>query len=270
VGRTSPTTAYWNRIARESAAARPQRTWRDYCDQINIGLLRRLLPAGAGRLLLKTDLFDEASISGGLALELVRHAGRVVGVDLAPVTARAARARHAGVAVLVADVRRLPFRDRSFDRIVSNSTLDHFATLDQLAASLIELRRVLRDGGCLVLTLDNLRNPLVALRNALPDRLRRGLGLVPYYVGATCGPGRLRRLMVRAGFEVQAVETVMHCPRFLAVAIAGWIERSARSETRRRFIAHLMGWERLGRWPTRSLTGHFIALSAVPAPPARP
>mgnify|MGYP006138370175 CR=1 FL=1 len=40
-------------------------------------------------------------------------------------------------------------------------------------------------------------NPVVRLRNALPFGLLRRTGLVPYYVGATCGPRRLRDFLGR-------------------------------------------------------------------------
>ena len=82
------------------------------------------------------------------------------------------------------------------------STLDHFRSHSEIVTSLRELLRVLRPGGQLLLTLDNPANPLVGLRNALPFGLLHRLRIVPYYVGATCGPRGLRRLLPQVGFEV--------------------------------------------------------------------
>src|SRR5439155_7848743 len=55
-------------------------------------------------------------------------------------------------------------------------------------------------GGALVVTLDNGANPVVALRNRLPLGALRRLSLVPYAVGATCGPRRFPRLLVETDF----------------------------------------------------------------------
>jgi len=132
---------------------------------------------------------------------------------------------------------------------VSNSTLDHFPALAEVETAVRELHRVLAPGGLLVLTLDNPWNPLVALRNALPFGPLARIGLVPYYVGATCGPRRLRRLLGEAGFLVEELGAVLHVPRVAARAL-------------RPPLRLLVAAERLGRWPTRYLTGQFVAARA--------
>jgi SAM-dependent methyltransferase len=165
--------------------------------------------------------------------------------------------------VVGADVRCLPFASGSFDVIVSPSTLDHFAVSHEIVASLRELWRVLRTGGQLLLTLDNLANPAVALRNTLPFRLLHRLGIVPYYVGATYTPRRLRHILQGVGFEVLEVDAVMHCPRILVVMMAQMLEGRLGPETQRRFARYLMAFERLSCWPTRFLTGYFIAVRAM-------
>jgi ubiquinone/menaquinone biosynthesis C-methylase UbiE len=217
--------------------------------------------AQVGRLL-KTDLFDEA-VSEGLYPLLTSCAEQVAHADVSPNVIRAARARYPDLHAACADVRRLPFADDVFDVIVSNSTLDHFAILDDVATSLRELRRVLCPGGELLLTLDNLANPAVALRNVLPFRVVRRLALVPYYVGATCGPRRLWRLVTEAGFEVREVGTLEHFPRVLAVAIAAFLEKHAKPAMQWRFLKGLMACELLARWPSRFITNHYLAMRAA-------
>jgi ubiquinone/menaquinone biosynthesis C-methylase UbiE len=106
-----------------------------------------------------------------------------------------------------ADVRRLPFADATFDAVVSLSTLDHFDLHTDIETSLAELVRVLRPGGTLILTLDNLANPIIALRAVLPFRLLQAAGVVPYEIGRTCGPRRLGRFVTRAGLEVVETST---------------------------------------------------------------
>ena len=80
----------------------------------------------------------------------------------------AALARHLGLRGARADVRSLPCPDEHFDLIVSTSTLDRFDDFADLVAGLRERQRVLRPGGALILTLDNLANPAVRLPNAVP------------------------------------------------------------------------------------------------------
>ncbi len=120
--------------------------------------------------LLKTDLFDEALTTGLYPLLVGTSASRLrrrhLLFDLASRgrTQRPSASRPGRCALL-------PFADGAFGGIVSNSTLDHFASTADIVSALAELYRVLRSGGRLLLTLDNLANPVVALRNALPSRL---------------------------------------------------------------------------------------------------
>ena len=189
-----------------------------------------------------------------------RFSPRVTGVEIDLTVARQARSRLPGIVVAPAEA--LPFADGSFDVVVSNSTLDHFATRGEIQIALAELRRVLRPGGRLLLTLDNLANPLIALRNAVPFRLLRRLRLLDYPVGATMGPRRLRRVLQREGFDVLDTATLLHCPRALAVARARRLELAGTAEARARFLDRLAWWERFARLPTRYLTGHYIGVSA--------
>ena len=250
---------YWGEVAQERAV---DHLWRRHSDAVNLDWLRREMPRKRVIRLLKTDLFDEA-LSDGLVAWLSTKAEMVVGIDLAPATVHAARARQYALRALAADVRCLPFADGHFDRVVSNSTLDHFKTSADLADSLKELSRVLRPGGELYLTLDNPLNPLIALRNALPFRLLNRLGFVPYYMGATYGPGPLRASLEKAGLHVLQVGTLLHCPRVVVVKIAQILQRWAAPVTHQRFLRHLMGHERLANWPTRFLTGNFITARAI-------
>jgi SAM-dependent methyltransferase len=253
---------YWETVAEEWIQALPHSLWRKHSDAVNHALLARWLPATPVARLLKTDVFDE-SVSDGLYPLLIEHAETVVGMDVSLITLRVAQSRAAGNHFTCADVRGLPFADGVFDVIVSNSTLDHFETTDELIASLRQLHRVLRRGGELLLTLDNHTNPAIVIRNALPFDLLRRLGIVPYYVGATFGPRRLRRTLHDLGMEIVELGAIMHCPRVFAVKLAGILQMRTRPETQQKFLRWLIGWERLARWPTRHLTGHFVAVRAV-------
>lgn len=253
--------SYWESIADEWKKARPDRLWRKHSDTVNQSLLLRWLPGQPVPLLLKTDTFDEA-VGEGLMQFLKTRAHTVVGMDLSLQNVQLTCSGEMSIRGACADVRHLPFGEESFDVVVSNSTLDHFQTLDEIMVSLRELHRVLRKDGQLILTLDNPANPIIAARNVLPFKLLNRLGILPYYVGATCGPWRLQKLLREVGFEVGDVTAVLHCPRIFAVLVAKLLCSCAKSPVQQRFLRCLEAFENMARWPTRYVTGNFIAVRA--------
>ena len=130
-----------------------------------------------------------------------------------------------------------------------------------MAEALAEIHRVLLPGGELLLTFDNGRNPVVAVRNLLPARVRAASGLVPYPVCVALGWRELSRFVGRAGFEVHGVTASLHCPRVLAVRAAARAERRGDAAADR-LATHLLRWEALEVLPTRQVTGHFVVVRA--------
>lgn len=119
-------------------------------------------------------------------------AARAVGVDFSRTMLTAAVSRVDGRAELVqADVRALPFQDRSFDIVYSFATLYYVADLQ---AALDDVARVLRPGGLAVLELGN-RNSL----NSLVSRVQfRHAGWAqPQYVPLR----RLRSMLAATGLR---------------------------------------------------------------------
>lgn len=257
---TRSDTRYWNAVGAEWQRSRPSSLWRKHSDAINRSLVERWLPAsGLGRSL-KTDAFDEA-VGIGIAPGLATRASTVVSIDLALTTVRVATRDRAGSGV-VADVRSLPFVESSFDAVVSNSTLDHFEDDADIDVSLSELARVMAPGGRLIITMDNPQNPIVSLRNILPFEWLHRIGLVPYRYGATTDRNRLRDRLESAGFAVESIDAVLHCPRVLAIPLASWAERALGPSGRDRLRRALGAFERLATWPSRFRTAHFIVALA--------
>ncbi|MGP0592758.1 methyltransferase domain-containing protein [Nitrospira sp. T9] len=254
-------TSYWESIADEWKKTRPDRLWRKHSDVVNQSLLLRWLPEQPAPRLLKTDTFDEA-VGEGLVQFLQSRVHTVVGMDLSFQNVQLTCRGDVRIPGTCADVRNLPFGNELFDVVVSNSTLDHFQTSDEIIVSLRELHRVLRKDGQLILTLDNPANPIIAARNVLPFKLLNRLGILPYYVGATCGPWRLQKWLREIGFDVMDVTAVLHCPRIFAVLAAKILCSFANNSVQQRFLRWIQVFENMSRWPTRYLTGHFIAVRA--------
>ena len=140
-----PQQGYWDGVATASAAESPT-LWREQSDMVNGLLLDRWLPADGAPRILKTDLYDEL-VAPGLYPKLRPRASRIVGIDISPAAVDAVSARYPQLESVVADVRDLPFEDYCFDAVVSNSTLDHFSSRDEVGRALAELRRVLPPAG---------------------------------------------------------------------------------------------------------------------------
>jgi SAM-dependent methyltransferase len=250
----------WDRV---SEGARP--SW--YLDplvarqkrDLHIKLFCGWMPAGAS-LAMKTDLFEEAFGEDALLPSLAPLADSWIGIDVAAHTVDEARARtgllRAGF--LVCDVRHLPLRSASLDAIVSNSTLDHFDTRSEFQSAIIELARVLRPGGRLLITVDNPHNVFyVPLRWI--SRLRQS----PFRLGYTPSLERLRGILEQAGLRVIATSSLIHNPRGFSTALFLMLRRLAGKRADgivQWFLDAFAGFESL---PTRELTACFIAACAV-------
>lgn len=99
------------------------------------------------------DLLDIGCGPGTITLDLARYVapGRTVGVDLSPeVIEEARRLQEGGVTsnavFAVESVYQLSFEDSSFDVVYAHQVLQH---LSDPVSALVEMRRVLREGGVL-------------------------------------------------------------------------------------------------------------------------
>lgn len=239
------------------------------------GLINRWLDSSNGGLTLKTDLYDEAITKYNLISLFGNQCDRIIGTDASFEVALNAKRRlskelNGRHNVVVSDIRNPSFKAESFDKIISNSTLDHFSNKEDIITSLRELCRILKPGGVLIITLDNPSNPVVYLRNLLSYRLLKFFGIIPFYMGVTVPQHELIRLLESNGFSVQASTAIDHSPRILVFWI-GYILEKFGSERIKAYFQRLLGFfERLERFPARYLTGYFIAVKAVKRQKKRP
>lgn len=251
------TAEYWTHALNDDCNS-GHALWRAYSDAANWMWFGPRLGDSPCQRVLKTDLFDEVW-GPGLASVLATRCRTLIGLDISGTVLEQAGTRAKRIQ---GDVRVLPVHDCSIDLIVSNSTLDHFDSADGIDTALAEFHRVLCPGGRLLLTLDNLANPAVRLRNALPFGLLKRAGLVPFHVGISLTPAKLERAVKRAGFDIRESTTMMHFPRALGVIGAACFGPWIGTDTRETLVRWALRFERLMTWPTRAITGHFIAIEA--------
>jgi SAM-dependent methyltransferase len=108
--------------------------------KIRNDMLREFLAPGPGELVV------DLGCGSGRALLWNRDLGATtVGIDIAPFFSRDARS---GIDLMLADLRKLPFADNTFDKAWSLDVLEHLS-LDALHGMLAEANRVLKPGGSL-------------------------------------------------------------------------------------------------------------------------
>ncbi|MCH2185382.1 methyltransferase domain-containing protein [Myxococcota bacterium] len=249
--------SYWDSVSREWRRTAPDDVWRAHCDGLYQALLSGWVAPGTRRLL-KTDLFDE-SLANGLLPQLSNFADQLFGIDLSHRTALRATGRQGLQNSCNCDVRSLPFESDSFDLVISNSTLDHFEARADIVTSLKEIERVLEPGGELILTLDNLSNPVIRLRHRLPFEWLKRLSIVPYFVGETLKVDEAEAMLTSLGFEIVDISTLMHFPRVISIFASRYV---GKTRFRSHFLRGLNAFEKVGRWRSRFVTAHYFAIRA--------
>ncbi len=239
--------AYWDQITTGFLSHRHQGIWREFTDQLNQAMIAELLTSSPAHRILKTDLFDEALLNGVVA-PMTRIASEIHGIDISGVVARTAAAKYPKANFKQASVTQIPYPDHHFDTVISLSTLDQLETMEEVHQGLSEIYRVLSPGGRLLVTFDNLSNPLIALRKYLPF-IRSS-----YFMGESVTVAGLKPLLESEGFQLQRSFTYMHAPRVVAVKICRLLEHKPYAPT----IAKLRLFEALDKWPTRNWTANYI------------
>jgi len=144
---TNPSNAGAGAIRRQYAAQATEyeTRWRSYL-RASIEPTLSALGARAGERIL--------DVGCGTGL-LLRKLGEAVpgtpawGVDLSPDMLAVARGQGGDLRLAVADAHHLPFQRRSFDAVVSSSSMHHWARPKEV---FMEIARILRPGGRLVVT----------------------------------------------------------------------------------------------------------------------
>lgn len=257
---------HWNEVARTwNEAEHPNPILAAHKRRVYADLLDRWTGGRRPALALKTDLFAEA-FNDEEFVSALSWRGALVGIDISTGVLQAARQR-ASVGRLrgyvACDVRRLPFATGVFDAVISDSTLDHLAAERDIITALEETGRVLKQGGMLVVTLDNPENATYPPRWLV--RLWMKLRLAPYYIGVTLSRRRLAAALEALGMQVLDCTAILHYPH--PDGLVRVAERLARSIGRGRLdavMAKLFATtEKLEHTRIRYVSGRYLAIVAV-------
>jgi ubiquinone/menaquinone biosynthesis C-methylase UbiE len=142
----------WDETVAEKDAAKLERMAR----RLNIKAGSMVLDVGTG-----TGVFLP------FLLRAVGRSGRIVALDFAERMLRKARAKgfDHDIAYLQADVGHIPARPESFDAIVCYSSFPHFPDKPK---ALVELRRVIKKGGKLLICHTSSRTQINAIHRQVP------------------------------------------------------------------------------------------------------
>ena len=225
----------------------------------------------ASRRILKTDLFAEAFGPEQYLFYLKPPEG-IVGIDVSRNIVKQAKKHAAGCDIdssryLCCDVKHLPFRDNSFDIIISDSTLDHFPAEEDIVNSIKELGRVLRPGGSLILTIDNKSN--LTYPPFIMFRLWMKLRLAPYYIGRTLSRSRMKQTIEDSGMYIAESTAIFHYPHpdGLVRLVERFVRKLGRGKFDKGVKKTLAFTDWLGKRRSRYLTGRYLAIKAVKRQP---
>jgi len=140
----------------------------------NLKLLKKWCDNLKNKKILKTDLFEECYKRDQFSDKI--RCKNIYGIDVSKKITINSKKRNKNLIHLVSDICHLPFKDEKFDVVISNSTLDHIKVKD-VPKAIGEIKRVLKDNGILILTIDNKHNPLYTIGLFLGNRLN----LLPFH-----------------------------------------------------------------------------------------
>lgn len=166
---------------------------------------------------LKTDLFEEAFGNDNIIFSECLSGQKRYGIDISPSITEIARGNSAKYETtpphfMTCDVRSLPFKECSFDAVISSSTLDHFPEIE---SAMKELYRILKKEGVLILTLNNGHNPIYYLN----FKLYNIFNWKGYYDYKCYTTGEIQKLAEKVGFNVETHTGIVFIP-FLIPTVA--------------------------------------------------
>jgi SAM-dependent methyltransferase len=225
----------------------------DFYRDNEVRLLSSQVPDWRGVRVLKTDLWDEAR-NTRIMQWAADQGAEVFGIDISSPTVGLARGQFAPGALKtsLADVRRLPFTDASFDVVYSMGTIEHF---DESEDAVREMARVLKPGGRLILGVPNRFDPFL---RPVMVWLLWVLGHYGYGFEKSYSRRGLRRMLQRADLDVVHESGILFIPGWLRMADLAAHTRARQVERLARPMVRIFGRVST-RWPAARRHGYLLA-----------
>jgi len=259
---------HWEQVAREwPVKGYSNALLAEYKKKTYLGLISRWTQITDHQKILKTDLFAEAFDVEEFLFDIT-SAKDVIGIDISAEIVKGAKSqaeRHGadGSRYICCDVRHLPLEADTVDIVISDSSLDHFVSVEDISAALGEIRRVLKAGGILVLTMDNKNN--LTYPPYFVFRIWMRLGLAPYFIGRSLSISQLKHTLEKIGLDVEESTAIFHYPH--PDGLVRWLERSLSKLSSGKLDNTIRrGFNWLGKLEgkrTKYITGRYIAVKAV-------
>jgi len=206
-------TKSWDQAARKVKPYHQAPSTRIYLDQEKNLIDTHFSPLG-GKEFFKTDLWNEAK-NTQILKHVVEEGAEVYGIDISPrVTQQALMSFNHSKnrpCVMIADIRKLPYQDNTFDCIYSMGTVEHFPDTEK---AIQELYRVLKQGGKAIIGVPNKHD--LFLRPLLVFIMQK-LGLYSFGYEKSFSKKELRRMLEKANFKVDCYGSLLFMPGILRI-----------------------------------------------------
>lgn len=257
---------YWGHVARNMANGQYfDEALAEQYQRVHLNLVARWADTTNSQMVLKTDLFAEALCPSRVFLwDILKRNSNITGIDISAKITSQAKTNAAQYAAgssaeyITCDIRQLPFADTSFELIISDSTLDHFGNKREIVTALSELKRILKPGGTLIITMDNKGNLTEPL-----FRLWILLGLAPFFIGETYSIRELKQALAKAGLCVKDSTAIIHNPRLVTKVIIALLRKVKPTRFNHLISRGLVFLDSLENRKAKYLTAQFIAVKAV-------
>lgn len=150
---------------------------------------------------LKTDCYEEV-FSYDSVVDLFSN---ITIIDISRRAIEIAKRNFPNKKFLVGDICKLPFKNNSFDVIVSLSTIDNIS-YKKVNAALKEIKRVLKPKGKLLITIDNKENLLYSFFYFLNKYLK----FTKYYQDRCYSRQEIIKLLDKHNFKIEKIESLIH------------------------------------------------------------
>jgi len=173
-----------------------------------LDIINRWVPAKKSGVMLKTDLYEEAYGVDDL-LPRIKQYKHKIGIDHSEIIQEKANFNaKGGFTCVLANLEKLPFKNESFEFILSTSTIDHCSN-ETMQGYLKEMNRVLNDSGSIVISVNNRHNFLLFLVNKLETVFRINNFRNEFYAAS-----ELENIFRECGFNTEESDFVFYTPPF--------------------------------------------------------